>query len=107
MVCGKGNNGGDGFVVARQLFTRKLCRELTVIELFDPESLSGDALANRRMLVACGCPMSAQFKNEPNLATIVIDAVLGTGLAGPARGPLARWNPDDQRPISLGEEGRG
>ena len=87
VVCGKGNNGGDGFVVARQLFTRKLCRELAVIELFDPESLSGDALANRRMLVACGCPVLREFKNEPNLATIVIDAVLGTGLAGPARGP--------------------
>ena len=53
VVCGKGNNGGDGFVVARQLFTRKLCRELTVLELFDPATLSGDAAANRRMLDAC------------------------------------------------------
>lgn len=87
VVCGKGNNGGDGFVVARQLFTRKLCRELTVMELFDPESLTGDALANRRMLDVCGCPVSREFKNEANLATIVIDAVLGTGLTGAAHGP--------------------
>ena len=79
--------GGDGFVVARQLFTRALCKELTVYELFDPASLSGDAAANRRMLDACGCPVVRGFKNEPNLATIVVDAVLGTGLSGPATGP--------------------
>lgn len=87
VVCGKGNNGGDGFVVARQLFTRKLCRHLTVLELFDPETLSGDALANRRMLDVCGCPVLRELTNEANLATIVVDAVLGTGLSGPARGP--------------------
>lgn len=87
VVCGKGNNGGDGFVVARQLFTRKLCRQLTVLELFDPETLTGDAQANRRMLEASGCPVVRELPNEANLATLVIDAVLGTGLTGPAKGP--------------------
>jgi NAD(P)H-hydrate epimerase len=87
VVCGKGNNGGDGFVVARQLFTRKLCRELTILELFDPQTLTGDAAANRRMLDVCGCPVVRELKNEANLATIVVDAVLGTGLTGPAKGP--------------------
>ncbi len=87
VICGKGNNGGDGFVVARQLFTRHLCRELTVLELFDPETLSGDAQANRRMLDVCGCPVLRELPNEANLAAIVVDAVLGTGLTGPAKGP--------------------
>ena len=87
LVCGKGNNGGDGFVVARQLFTRKLCRSLIVLELFDPEALTGDALANRRMLDVCGCPVVRKLPDEANLATLVIDAILGTGLAGPAKGP--------------------
>ncbi len=87
VVCGKGNNGGDGFVVARQLFTRKLCRELTVLELFDPNELTGDALASRKMLDACACPVVRELQNEANFATIAIDAVLGTGLSGPARGP--------------------
>ncbi|MGA8030152.1 MAG: NAD(P)H-hydrate epimerase, partial [Bryobacteraceae bacterium] len=87
IVCGKGNNAGDGFVVARQLFTRKLCRNLTIIELFDPETLTGDALANRRMLDVCGCPIVREFPNQANLATIVVDAILGTGLSGPAKGP--------------------
>lgn len=86
VVCGKGNNGGDGFVVARQLFTRRLCRQLTVLELFDPETLTGDAQANRRMLDACGCPVVRDLPNEANLATIVIDAILGTGLSGSAKG---------------------
>ena len=87
VICGKGNNGGDGFVVARQLFTRGLCRELTVLELFDPETLTGDAAANRRMLEVCGCPLVRELRNEANLATLVIDAVLGTGLTGPAKSP--------------------
>ena len=87
VVCGKGNNGGDGFVVARQLFTRKLCRELAVFELFDPESLTGDAAENRRMLSVCGCPVTRKLPNEGNPATIVVDAILGTGLTGPAKGP--------------------
>lgn len=87
VVCGKGNNGGDGFVVARQLFTRKLCAALTVIELFDPASLSGDAAANRKMLDVCGCPVLRKFPSDPVLADIVVDAVLGTGLSGPAKGP--------------------
>jgi ADP-dependent NAD(P)H-hydrate dehydratase / NAD(P)H-hydrate epimerase len=86
VVCGKGNNGGDGFVIARQLFTRNLCRELTVVELFDPAELKGDALANRQMLEACGCPISRGLRNEPNCATVVVDAILGTGLGGPAKG---------------------
>jgi ADP-dependent NAD(P)H-hydrate dehydratase / NAD(P)H-hydrate epimerase len=87
VVCGKGNNGGDGFVVARQLFTRKLCRQLTVLELSDPAGLTGDAAANRRMLDVCGCPVVRELPDEANLATIVVDAVLGTGLSGPAKGP--------------------
>ncbi len=86
VVCGKGNNGGDGFVIARQLFTRNLYKQLTVVELFDPETLSGDAKANRLMLAASGCPIVKDLPHDANLSTLVIDAVLGTGLAGPASG---------------------
>lgn len=87
IVCGKGNNGGDGFVIARQLFTRRLCQSLTVIELFDPETLTGDARDNRRMLDACGCPVLRDFRDRAAVSTLVLDAVLGTGLTGPAKGP--------------------
>ncbi len=85
VVCGKGNNGGDGFVVARQLFTRKLCQDLTVLELFDPKELTGDAATNRQMLEACGCPVMRNLPDGAKLATVVVDAILGTGLSGPVK----------------------
>jgi NAD(P)H-hydrate epimerase len=87
VICGKGNNGGDGFVVARQLFTRQLCASLEVIEIFDKSTFTGDALANRAMLEACHCPVSNSLPTQPQISTIVVDAVLGTGLNGPAKGP--------------------
>ena len=87
VVCGKGNNGGDGFAVARQLFTRALCRQLTVWELFDADQLSGDAKKNRQMLAASGCPVVRELPREAHFATVLVDAILGTGLTGAARGP--------------------
>jgi len=87
VVCGKGNNGGDGFVIARQLFVRALCHQLTVLELFSPDSISPDAKDSRQMLAACGCPILRDLPKDANLATLVIDAILGTGLTGPATGP--------------------
>jgi NAD(P)H-hydrate epimerase len=85
IICGKGNNGGDGFVVARQLFTRKLCRDLTVVELFDAKELTGDAATNRHMLEACDCPVVRIVPDEAKLARVVVDAILGTGLSGPVK----------------------
>jgi NAD(P)H-hydrate epimerase len=88
VVCGKGNNGGDGLVVARQLFTRVKPEWLRVIAA-DPEQMRGDALENYRMLKAVGCPVWPEITEEMHIATLVIDAVLGTGVDGPAKGPAA------------------
>jgi ADP-dependent NAD(P)H-hydrate dehydratase / NAD(P)H-hydrate epimerase len=88
VVCGKGNNGGDGLVVARQLFTRVKPQWLRVIAA-DPEQMRGDALENYRMLKAVGCPVWPEITAEMSIATLVIDAVLGTGVDGPAKGPAA------------------
>lgn len=85
VLCGKGNNGGDGLVVARQLYTRFRPRSLDVVLLAAPDDLEGDAAANYRMLLACGCPVWREITPEARLATVVVDALLGTGLAGPAR----------------------
>ena len=88
ILCGKGNNGGDGLVVARQLFTRYRPRVLEVVLLAAPEDLKGDAAANYRMLAACGCPVRREITPEVRRATVVVDALLGTGLSGPAAGVM-------------------
>lgn len=86
VLCGSGNNGGDGLVIARQLFTRFRTLSLHVA--------STDADANSdllRMLRACGCPVFDSITQEMRGATLVVDAVLGTGLRGPARGKALEW----------------
>ena len=88
VLCGKGNNGGDGMAVARQLFTRFQPRSLHVILLAAPEDLKGDAAQNYGMLQACGCPALREIPSEARLATIVVDALLGTGMEGGARGAM-------------------
>src|SRR5436305_10068137 len=88
VLCGKGNNGGDGMVIARQLHTRFRPQTLHVVLLAAPEDLKGDAAANFRMLEACGCPVAREIPPEARNATVVVDALLGTGITGPATGPM-------------------
>lgn len=85
-VCGKGNNGGDGMAIARQLYTRFHPRELRVVLIADPAGLTGDAALNYQMLHAAGLQEYRDFGPEMRSATLVIDAVLGTGLKGAATG---------------------
>ncbi len=88
VFCGKGNNGGDGLVVARQLFTQHRPQWLHVTLAGSPEQMKGEAAENYRKLVACGCPVSREVPAEADGVTIVIDALLGTGLNGPAAGEM-------------------
>jgi hydroxyethylthiazole kinase-like uncharacterized protein yjeF len=87
VICGKGNNGGDGLAVARQLHVRFNPRHLWVVLIADPEELAGDAARNLTMLRACGVQEYRDFGPEMRPATLVIDAILGTGLIGSAKGP--------------------
>lgn len=89
VVCGKGNNGGDGLVVARQLFTRVKPAWLRVVLGADPDEMRGDALENYKMLQAAGCSTVPAITAEMRIATLVIDAVLGTGAEGAAKGKAA------------------
>lgn len=88
VLCGKGNNGGDGLVVARQLHTRIKPKSLAVVLAAAPEELRGEAAENLRMLQACGCGVSREISPEMRDATIVVDALLGTGIKGPASGRM-------------------
>jgi NAD(P)H-hydrate epimerase len=94
VVCaGKGNNGGDGFVIARHLALRGI--EATVVLFCDPADLSGDAAINCRVVTAARQPLIvlgatpdlAQFDKILSHADWIVDALLGTGTAGPIREP--------------------
>ena len=88
VLCGKGNNGGDGMVIARQIHTRFPGCGLTVVLFADPADLRGDASQNFAMLRACGCPVTAEIPPEAYRATVIVDALLGTGINGPATGVM-------------------
>ncbi len=85
VVCGKGNNGGDGLVSARLL--REGQREVDVLLLAPVEDLRGDAAANAGRL-----PGSAPERFDPARlrgGAVVVDAILGTGFSGLPREPAA------------------
>ena len=85
VVCGKGNNGGDGLVTARVLRDRG--RDVSVLLLGDPGEFRGDALTNlERLPGASAKPFSA---GELVGAAAVVDAILGTGFSGEPREPAA------------------
>src|SRR5580700_8217318 len=56
VFCGRGNNGGDGLAVARQLWSRFRPKSLHVILTSPTNDLNRDAAANLKMLQASGCP---------------------------------------------------
>jgi len=91
VMCGKGNNGGDGLVVARQLHTRFHPKELHVLMTGDPAGLKGDAAANYKMLQAVGCPVMFEITPAMETATLIVDALLGTGIHGAAEGRPLEW----------------
>lgn len=79
VFCGAGNNAGDGYVIAR-LALAKGC-SVTVYSLIDPSALKQDAKTAFEDYVAAGGAV-LQFHPDIELAdTLVVDALLGTGLA--------------------------
>ena len=94
VVCGKGNNGGDGLAIARQLVSRFEPASLDVFLAAKPEELTGDAAANHKMFLAAGGAFTSDLAVHMGAATLVIDALLGTGLRGEPSEPYRKWIQD-------------
>jgi NAD(P)H-hydrate epimerase len=85
VVCGRGNNGGDGLVVARLL--REEGREVDVLAVGDLTETKGDARINLDRLP--GDPPRPFAAEELDGSGVVVDAILGTGFEGEPREPVA------------------
>ncbi|UCD28925.1 MAG: NAD(P)H-hydrate epimerase, partial [Planctomycetota bacterium] len=96
IICGSGNNGGDGFVVARHLCQRGY--EVSVDLLADPHSLTGDAAINHAIAekMDISIRLLKDVKKVPGAVQrwrrcdVIVDALLGTGFSrGQVRDPMA------------------
>lgn len=90
VVCGGGNNGGDGYVAARLL--RGTGRDAEVVALVRADRLSHDARAVREQAERAGVPIDDQgelLSFEAGPGDVVVDAIFGTGLARAPEGAFA------------------
>src|SRR3954447_24742928 len=83
VVCGKGNNGGDGFVIGRLL--REAGREVRVLLAGDADGIKGDAAEAVRRLGPAPEPFVPESLQS---AAVAVDALLGTGTTGAPRGAI-------------------
>lgn len=88
VLCGGGNNGGDGYVIAR--LARRAGLEVRVCALVDPAELSGDAATAWRDFGVAGGALTPFAPEVLTEADLVIDAILGIGLTRPVTGAILR-----------------
>lgn len=88
VLCGGGNNGGDGYVIARLAAEAGLSVDLCPLQ--DPGQLTGDAAIAAGQALECidAVGFSSALVES---ADVVVDALLGTGLDRPVKGELATW----------------
>lgn len=91
VICGKGNNGGDGFVAARKLTEKGAIVSLILAE---GEPKTEDALKNKQLCEILAIPMH-ELKEENEIclladAELIVDAVYGTGFRGVLRDPVRK-----------------
>ncbi len=86
VMCGTGNNGGDGLVVARLL--RDAGRVVTVVCAGDLAKLSADARANLERLPGSAPVDLTNGADALTRASVIVDALLGTGFVGEPRGEV-------------------
>ncbi|MCH9757079.1 MAG: NAD(P)H-hydrate epimerase [Gammaproteobacteria bacterium] len=93
ICCGKGNNGGDGFVVARYLSEAHY--QVHILLFADPSEITGDAKINYDIIVKLGVPITivSEEKTQAMMPVLtdadwIIDALFGTGLQGVVQAPF-------------------
>ena len=84
VLCGTGNNGGDGFVLARLAQAAGL--QVAVWQLGDASRSRGDALAARRQMEAAGLRALTYDGEDLSACEVLVDGLLGTGLGGEVSG---------------------
>ena len=97
VFCGTGNNGGDGFVVARHLFNTGL--RVNLVLCANPEKITGDAKINLDICKKMGLSMTQLDMTSAELfrdvedrvadCGLLVDALLGTGMKGQLKEPVA------------------
>ena len=108
VLCGRGNNGGDGMMTARMLATAGM--KVTTILLGAPDGMAGDAAAAWRELASPAHGLIHVVRNADELSQyksaldtdLIVDAVVGTGFTPPLKGmPLAalEWIKGNAAPV--------
>lgn len=97
IFCGTGNNGGDGFVIARQLFNQGIA--VRIIHCGDIDKIKGDAKINLEICRRMNLPMFTVDIESHSLCRdieeivassgLLVDAILGTGMQGQLKEPVA------------------
>ncbi|MAI79509.1 MAG: bifunctional ADP-dependent NAD(P)H-hydrate dehydratase/NAD(P)H-hydrate epimerase [Deltaproteobacteria bacterium] len=88
VLCGRGNNGGDGLVVARHLHQRRI--PVKAVLWPSQKALSSDCERNRLRAEAAGVQIEKELP-ELGSSGILVDALFGTGLSRPLQGDAAAW----------------
>src|SRR4029077_8349687 len=104
VLCGKGNNGGDGFVAARHLADAGATPIVILVAAQD--EMHGDAAANRDRWQKSGGEVRVvrtssdwqTVKPSVNSADLIVDALLGTGVKGAVEGLLSELSHEVNRP---------
>jgi NAD(P)H-hydrate epimerase len=87
VVCGGGNNGGDGLAAARHLHNRGA--RVRIYLTIDPEKYRDEAKVNWDICAAMKLPVVNEISQSPR-PNLVLDAIFGTGLTQPPRAPFSR-----------------
>ena len=96
ILCGKGNNGGDGFVVARHLYNHSISVDVFIVARVSDILKDGDTGTNLQILLNMKIPVKEildipginSILKELNGYNILVDALFGTGLSGNVREPF-------------------